>query len=104
MFETYQTCDGGKVLMGNNEAYKVMGIGSAKIKMFDGVVKELHQVRYVPDLKRNLISLGMLDQLGCVFKAENETLKVINHSMVVIKGVRKNGLYVLRWICCYWFG
>ena len=72
--------DGGKVLLGNNLAYKVAGIGSVIIKMYDGTIRSLEQVRYVPELKRNLISLGMIDQLGCCIRAENgnfRSLKVV---------------------------
>ena len=32
--------------------------------MFDGIERILQEVRYVHDLKRNLISLDMLDQIG----------------------------------------
>ena len=60
-FTSYQSCDGGMVLMGNNCICKVVGIGNVSLKMFDAVVKEITQVRYVPDLKINLISVGMLD-------------------------------------------
>ena len=32
---------GGKVLLGNNLACKVAGIGTINIKMFDGVIRNL---------------------------------------------------------------
>lgn len=50
----------------------------------------------MPDLKRNLISSGMLDSIGYSFKVESGVLKVAEGSMVVMKGIRKNGLYVLK--------
>ncbi|PON54809.1 LOW QUALITY PROTEIN: Gag-Pol-related retrotransposon family protein [Trema orientale] len=68
-FMDYQEVDGGKVLMGNNMACKVMGIGSISIRMFDGVTRILKNVRHVPELKRSLISLGTLDKSGYGFKA-----------------------------------
>ncbi|KAH9669963.1 hypothetical protein KPL70_022004 [Citrus sinensis] len=70
-FKTFESVNGGKVLLGNNLACKVAGIGTISLKLHDGVTRDLHQVRYVPDLKRNLISLGMVDQSGCTIKAEN---------------------------------
>ena len=82
--------------MGNNSVCKVVGIGTVSLKMYDGMVRELTQVRHVPELKRNLISIGMLDQTGCVIKAKNETLKVIRGSIVIMKGTKQNGLYVLN--------
>lgn len=48
------------------------------------------------DLKRNLISLGMLDKMGRLVKLESSTLKVIKTSMVVKKGSKINGLYLLE--------
>lgn len=60
-FTSYQSCDGGMVLMGNNSICKVVGIETVSLKMYDGIVRELTQVRNVSELKRNLISIGMLD-------------------------------------------
>ena len=51
----------GVVLMGKNASCKVAGIGIVRIKMFDGVVRTLGDVKHVPYLKRNLISLSNLD-------------------------------------------
>ena len=82
--------------MGNNSICKVVGIGTVSLKMFDGVVREITQVRHVPDLKRNLISMGMLDQMGCIVKAKKGVLRVIKGSMVIMKGNKNNGLYVLN--------
>ena len=58
---TFESVDGGNVTMGNNTTCKVVGAGSVKMKMFDGMVRTLTDVRYVPSLKKNLISLGTLD-------------------------------------------
>ncbi|KAH9762947.1 hypothetical protein KPL70_001004 [Citrus sinensis] len=95
-FVTFKSIDGGKVLLGNNLACKVAGIGSVRIKMYDGSVKGLEQVRCVPELKRNLISLGMIDQLGCCIKAENGELQILKDGAIIMKGCRRNGLYVLK--------
>ena len=82
--------------MGNDASCRVIGRGTIKLKMLDGTIRELTNVRHIPDLKRNLISLGMLDRMGCVIKLESGTLKVIKGSMVLMKGNLDNGLYVLQ--------
>ncbi|KAH9802523.1 hypothetical protein KPL71_001422 [Citrus sinensis] len=94
-FKNYETYDGGIVVMGNDASCKVIGRGTIKLKMLDGTIRELPNVRHIPDLKRNLISLGMLDKMGCVIKLESGTLKVLKGSMVLMKGNLDNGLYVL---------
>ena len=52
------------MLLGNNIPCKIVGIGTVRIKMFDGVVRTRGEVRRVSDLKRNLISLNILDTKG----------------------------------------
>ncbi|KAG8496506.1 hypothetical protein CXB51_009106 [Gossypium anomalum] len=65
--------------------------------MFDGVVRTLSDVRYVPELKRNLILLSTLDSKGYRYTAESGVLKISEGSLVVMKGQRKTAkLYVLR--------
>ena len=54
----------------------IEGIGSINIRMFDGVVRKLQGVRYVPKLKKNLISLGTLDAEGCSYTGQGGALKV----------------------------
>ena len=63
-FSTCEPMHKGIVLMGNNASYKVGSIGTVRIKMFDRVVFTLGDVRHVPNLKRNLISLSNLDTKG----------------------------------------
>ena len=60
-FSDYHDLDGGKVMMGNNAVCKVIGMGNVSLRLHDGTIWELREVRYVPDLKRNLISLGLID-------------------------------------------
>lgn len=54
------------------------------------------EVRFIPELKRNLISLGLLDQNGYTYKCEDGIIKICRGSMVVMKGIRGNGLYVIH--------
>ncbi|KAG8490786.1 hypothetical protein CXB51_014006 [Gossypium anomalum] len=81
-FTTYETVSEGVVLMGNNASCKIAGVGTIKVKMFDGVVRTLSDVRYVPELKRNLISLSTLDSKGYRYTAESGVLKISKGSTV----------------------
>lgn len=49
----------GSVLMGNDQVCEVEGIGTVKLRIHDGSCKILSDIRYIPQLKRNLVSLGM---------------------------------------------
>ena len=43
-----------------------------KVKMFDDAVRILTNVKHVPKLMRNLISLGALDTLGYAFSIRKQ--------------------------------
>ena len=91
----YHTFDGGSVLMGNNSACKTVGIGSVRIRMFDGVIQTLTDVRHVPELRKNLISLGCLDTDGCRVVMSEGVLKVTKGSLLIVKGKKNRNLYML---------
>ena len=57
-FTTYIKMDEGSVTLGDDHPCRVAGIESIQMKMFDGMVRMLTNVKHVPDLKKNLMSLG----------------------------------------------
>lgn len=63
-FTIYEKFNGGNVLMENDAACKAIDICSVQIKMHDCVVKILTEVRHVLDLKKNLISLSVMNGKG----------------------------------------
>jgi hypothetical protein len=65
--------------------------------MFDGVVCTLTEVRHIPSMFRNLISLSILDIKGYTYYARDNVLKVAKGSLVIMKGdLKSTNLYVLR--------
>ncbi|TXG68879.1 hypothetical protein EZV62_003814 [Acer yangbiense] len=61
--------------MGNDHALEIASIGTIKIKMHDGTIRTIQEVRHVKDLKKNL--LGAL----LVMKAEK-----ITSNLYMLKG------------------
>ncbi|KAL6311694.1 hypothetical protein AAG906_006513 [Vitis piasezkii] len=90
-FRFFYSRNSGSVLMGNDASCKVFGIGNIRIKMFDGVVRTLCDVRHVPDLRKNLISLGTLDCNGFSYKSTSGVMKVSKGVMTVMKGQKLAG-------------
>ncbi|KAK3007741.1 hypothetical protein RJ639_014050 [Escallonia herrerae] len=88
--------DVGKALMANDVACKVVRIGSIQIKMHDGIVRTLTDVRHVPELRKNLISLGTLDSNGCSYRAAGGVMRIIKGALIVMKGLKQNSLYLLQ--------
>ncbi|KAI5671187.1 hypothetical protein M9H77_11551 [Catharanthus roseus] len=77
------------------EEYVESWKGNIFIKMLDGVTGKLTEVRYVPNLPRNLISLSYLDSLGLSFKSKNGILHVCKGNLVMLKGFKRETLYIL---------
>ncbi|KAL8137086.1 hypothetical protein V2J09_003087 [Rumex salicifolius] len=76
-FLTYQIVQNHHVLLGNNAPYKVLGVGTVKLKTYDGIERTLSEVRHIPDLRRNLIALGTLEAKGFKYNGEDGVLKII---------------------------
>ncbi|OIT19788.1 hypothetical protein A4A49_64238, partial [Nicotiana attenuata] len=55
----------------------------------------LTDVRYVPELKKNLISLAILESLGCKFTGKSGDLKFFQGALVIMKAHRSDLLYTL---------
>ena len=53
-FSSYESNDEGVFYMRNDISYKILEIRSVKIRMYDGTVKTLTEVRHVIELRKNL--------------------------------------------------
>ena len=78
--------DTSAIMIGNNQVRSYSGIGSVIVKMFDGTVKELTEVRHVPDLHKNLTSVESLMAKGYRVVIEAWVMKVIRGSDGVHEG------------------
>ncbi|GJR00053.1 retrovirus-related pol polyprotein from transposon TNT 1-94 [Tanacetum coccineum] len=88
---------GGSVYSCNDHELKIIGIGSIMVKMHDGTVRTIRDVRHVEGLKKNLLSLGQLDDLGCKVEIQNKIMKVIKGALVLMKGEKvAANLYQLK--------
>ncbi|GFY86964.1 hypothetical protein Acr_05g0006030 [Actinidia rufa] len=96
VFSTYAACE-GRIWMANNTASRVVGRGSVRFRMADGrSVVTLTEVRHVPNLRKNLISIGMLDAKGCSFEASGGILRVSKENKEMLWERRLEGLYRLE--------
>ena len=75
------------MLFGDGHTCHIEGISTIRIKIFNGTVRELHDVMYVPQLKKNLISVGALEVPGMKETLGEDVLKMFSASLVIIKGL-----------------
>ena len=95
-FFNFTELDGGVVHLTNNQPCKIAGIGSISLKNHDGSTRVLTDVRYILKLEKNLISLGTFESKGFTIILQNGILKVVSGALVLMKGIRRNNLYLYQ--------
>ena len=92
-FREYKAIDGGEVLKDDN---KVIGIRNISIMMAGVSISILNRVGgSISILQRNLISIDSLDESSFVCNFEGGFINITKGSLVVMKWVKQNGIYVL---------
>lgn len=86
----------GTVLLGNNQTRCIRGIRSIMLRVDDGSIKVLSEVRYISEVKRNLISLGTLEKKGYSFISQNGEIKICKDSHIKMIAKRNGSLYYLQ--------
>ena len=105
-FSTYNPYDKGSVLTGNDAVCKTVGIGNICMRMFDGQVRTLMNVRQVPDLKKNLLSLELWKLVGTSFLVQMEQSQLLESPWRFLKEndsklVQVDKKHYYRW-CFSW--
>ena len=96
-FHHYEPISEGYVYNCNDYALKIVDIRTIKLKMYDGTIRTIQEVWHVEGLKKNLLSLGQLNDLGCKVEIEHKTIKIIRGALVLMKGERiAANLYMLK--------
>lgn len=47
-FENFTELEGGHIILGNNKTGKILGIGTIRLKMFNGLEYLLQNTKYIP--------------------------------------------------------
>ena len=95
-FCTYEPVSEGSAFMGDDHALEIASVDTTKLKMFYGSIHTIQGVRHMKGLKKNLLFIGQLDNLGCKIHIENGILKVVKGALVVMKAKKTvTNLYML---------
>ncbi|KAE8678648.1 hypothetical protein F3Y22_tig00111402pilonHSYRG00027 [Hibiscus syriacus] len=93
-FFDFKELKSGIVYTANNSPLDTLGIGSIRLRNQDGSIRTLTGVHYVPNLMRNLISMGTLESKGLEVRAKDEIMMIISGALVIMKGIReRNNVY-----------
>ena len=81
--------------MGNNTSTNVLGIGTYKLVMQRGHTLYLHDVLYALEVRRNLVFVVVMLQLGFKIVFEKDCVNVLLDNVCYGSGFMLNGFIVL---------
>ena len=81
--------------LGDDSPANIIVHGRFKLKLKDGRIRNLPRVLHIPNLARNLISVGKMDVAGVKIVCGDGGCKMVRGSMVLMRGVRYGTLYKL---------
>ena len=89
---------GGTVRFGDGQTVGIIGRGTVLFELKNGGHKVLTDVYYISKLKSNIISLGQLEERGCMIVLEDGYLWGYDRQRMLIMKVQRspNRLYILH--------
>ena len=84
------------VYMGDGSKVKVDFFGMIKLRLTTESFLLLHNVAYIPSLRRNLISVSILDRQGYIFHFGGGQVDIFSHSVLIGNVVLFGNLYSLN--------
>ncbi|TYG70959.1 hypothetical protein ES288_D05G356500v1 [Gossypium darwinii] len=96
MFTKFENVvEGEQVYMGNSSNPEVLGKGKILLKFTSGKIIALNNVLYVPVLRGNLISCGLLNKTDIKLVFEYEKLVLSHNGNYIGKGFLSGRLFVI---------
>ena len=94
IIQNYVAGDFGKVYLADGSTLDIVGMGNVWILLPNGSVWLLKKVQHIPKLRRNLISVGQLDDEGHAILFVGGTWKVTKGDRVLARGKKIGTLYM----------
>ena len=96
LFNSYTPGDFGNVKMAHEGVAKCAGVGQVCLEMSNGSKLILKHVKYVPDIRLNLLSVGKLCDENYDSLFSGDSWKLTKGSMVVGRGSKHSTLYITQ--------
>ena len=90
-----ETGDFGKVKMGNQGISNIIGVGDIDMMTNSWCIHSLKDVRHVPEMRLNLISVGKLDDAGMISQFGGGRWKLTHGNLIMARGRKEGSLYVM---------
>jgi hypothetical protein len=85
-FVNYKKVDGGNIYLGDSRSCKIIGVSDVELEQANGRRCKLSNVRYIPEITKDLISVCQLDDEGFVMTFGEGSTKISMGCMKLMKG------------------
>lgn len=83
--------------MGSDHKCNIIGIGSIRLQQFDDKIFKLDNVRFAPNLSRNLLYVSALGESGLHYLSRNQIVEIIKPGgSIIMRGKMVGNLYILE--------
>lgn len=96
LFRNFKSEKLGKVYLADDKVVQVMGQGNVSLKLTHGGSLGLKDVKYIPRLKKSLISVTQLATSGHKVVFDDGSWKLVKGAMVITRRTRSGTLYTIR--------
>ena len=96
LFSSYTSGDYDNVKIRNRGMSKAIGIGDVRLETKNSTILILKNVKHIPDIRLNLISVGKLDDEEFRHTFGGDLWKLTKGVMVVARGEKCASLYVTQ--------
>lgn len=84
----------GSILMGNDQPCRIEDVVLVQIRMFDGINRTLIHVRFKSNVRKNLISLEVLDLHNLEWNSRRDVLDVIScDTKFILPGIQEKSVF-----------
>lgn len=73
------------VLLDGMKSFQILGLRDISLEMFDDIKVDLHEVRHVPEVHRNLISLSGFDVYDYAIMISKSSINVNKGTMTLLE-------------------
>jgi len=96
MFNSLVVKEEGTIKMVDGSACEVISTRTVNVIKRDGTMRALEVVRYVSDVRYNLISIEMLDEEECRIQVQQDIITVSQGDGGILKGEKYGRIYKLK--------
>jgi hypothetical protein len=93
-----ETHNGAHIYLGDDRSYQIKGYGDIPVTLPNGTIRHIHNVVYVPGIKKNLIYVSTITYQNLkveLFKTHCIVKDLQDHYRIIASRVRVGGMYKL---------